>query len=173
MPGLGRVGTLSEPAGLLGPHLHVGPVPSGSAADLPARFGQQLPLQPTVDGAALDAEALGDLLDANRLGGHAVTVQKVLTPSKRCANNLYMTSYPRNDSYNAHYGTCDLHNLPCCSVCCKHENECAYGDCNKPMTATILCFRANGSVAEKRDACRKHATYGPLGVGYDMREAGA
>lgn len=79
-----------------------------------------------------------------------------------------MTS-PRNDSIDTHYGNCVLHGLPCCSVCCKHESECEYGDCNKPMVATILCFRANGSVAERRDACRKHATYGPLGVGYDLR----
>lgn len=77
-----------------------------------------------------------------------------------------MRTHPAPGHHAEHFGTCQLHGLPCCSVCCKHEGDCQYGDCNRPAAATIACFAEDGRLIEERPACRKHATWGPLGVGY-------
>jgi hypothetical protein len=60
--------SLGQPVGGLGPSLDVGPVPAGPAADLPFGFGEELALEPAVDRTALDAEAVGDLLDSHGVG---------------------------------------------------------------------------------------------------------
>lgn len=75
------------------------------------------------------------------------------------------TNRPRIDHTGDHFGRCELHAIPCCAICCKHENECEYGACSLPAVVTLDCF-AHGNLIERRDACHKHASYGPLGVGY-------
>lgn len=69
----------------------------------------------------------------------------------------------------AEHASCVLHNLPCCSVCCRHEGECDYGLCGRPAVETIDCFNTGGRVSERRPTCKRHANYGPAGVGYDLR----
>lgn len=56
-----------EPSGGACPFLDVGPVPRGSTAHGPARFGEQPAVSPHGDGVSLDAEALGDVVGADRV----------------------------------------------------------------------------------------------------------
>ena len=90
-----------------------------------------------------------------------------LTPVWKVTYHQDMTTnQPRINNYADHYGNCTLHGLPCCSVCCKHENECEYGDCNRPAVTAIDCYADGGRYVETREACKRHAVSGPLGVGY-------
>lgn len=76
---------------------------------------------------------------------------------------------PRTDRIHEHYGRCDLHAIPCCSICCKHEGQCDYGDCDRETVECLPCFNLGGIVVEERPTCAQHATYGSDGVGYDLR----
>lgn len=81
----------AEPTRPSGPRLYVSPRPGGTTPDGPARRGQQSSGAPDVDGGALDAEALGNLGDADGVAGHEETVAKVLTDDQGCSDTHYMT----------------------------------------------------------------------------------
>lgn len=78
---------------LLGPRLHVRPVPGGATAHRPTWFGQEVPEAPDVDRLALDVETGGDLGDADGVAvAHEATVANVLTTGQDCSDTRYMTT---------------------------------------------------------------------------------
>lgn len=94
----------SETSGEFGPLLDVGPVPGGSSADGPCGVGEaEAAVAPLVDGFAGDAEAVGDLDDADGVTGHDLTVVKVLTEVQPCRHNGYM----RNQTWADLQSKCD------------------------------------------------------------------
>lgn len=52
---------------------------------------------------------------------------------------------------------CELHGIMGCATCHHHEGECQFGSCEAPRVTWIEYLRADGSVATRDAACRKHA----------------
>lgn len=84
---------LQQAFGVSGPLLDVGPVPTRTATNRPARAGEVgVPCAPSVHGGSADVEAFGYLDGSNGITGHEGSVGKVLTPVEGCRHNTYMTN---------------------------------------------------------------------------------
>lgn len=83
----------AQTAALAGPPLDLVPVPRRTAADRPAWLGEQISLPPDVDGVPLDAEAFGDLDQADGFAlPHAEHCRESLDTRQECRDNQYMTT---------------------------------------------------------------------------------
>ena len=110
---------VGQPTASACPRLDRGPVPGGSISDGPVGIGQQLPPLPLIDGAAGDAESVGDVGQADDVRvwiGHGGNCRDyLLTSPPLVRDNLYMTDHSTtikpsesNTMFELHCTTCGL-----------------------------------------------------------------
>lgn len=95
-----------QAAGFLCPSFDVWPVPGWTAADGPSWLGEQSSVSPHLDGVSADAEALGDVVGADRVTVHAdsmdcnVRVDKCNDRSYSQAMNEHTKAMPLHHQSN-------------------------------------------------------------------------
>ena len=62
------------------------------------------------------------------------------------------------------YTGCELHNVPGCTSCHKHEGECSFGDCLAKATEWVMDRH------ETRHMCSKHVGFGIYALGMQELE---